>query len=92
MPKHPLGGMRWDAEVTGSKATMSCANYGVPHNGNFIIVQDADGRTVVVTCSVGKTVGAVGFIFDKAKVEPFVLHDRERIAQRNRRQWWILHL
>lgn len=54
MPKHPLGGMRWDAEVTGSKATMSCANYGVPHNGNFIIIQDTDGETAAGRiCSVG---------------------------------------
>ena len=59
--------MRWDAEVTGSKATMSCANYGVPHNGNFIIVQDADGRTFV-NCFVGKTVCAVGMIFEQARL------------------------
>ena len=64
MPKHPLGGMRWDAEVTGSKATMSCANYGVPHNGNFIIVQDADGRTVVVKC-FGKTIYPVALFSNK---------------------------
>jgi coenzyme F420-reducing hydrogenase beta subunit len=47
MPKHPLGFMRWDAEVTGSKATMSCANFGVPHNGNFIIVKDTEGNELL---------------------------------------------
>jgi predicted dehydrogenase len=47
MPKHPMGGMRWDAEVTGSQGVMSCANYGVPHAGNFIIVEDTDGKEVL---------------------------------------------
>ena len=29
---------------------MSCANYGVAHSGNFIIVQDTDGEPLRREC------------------------------------------
>merc|ERR1712176_1046155 len=46
-PKHPLGPMRWDAEVKGTKAFMNAINFGVPHAGNRIIVTGTDGTTLL---------------------------------------------
>ena len=33
--------------MTGSQGVMRCVNYGVPHTGNFIIVEDTDGEEVL---------------------------------------------
>lgn len=51
-PKHPLGPMRWDAEVTGTKAVMHAVNFGVPHAGNRIIVRSATDGTELLNESV----------------------------------------
>ena len=43
---HPMRKSRWDAEVTGSEATMSCIEYGVPQIGNRITVTSKSGEVL----------------------------------------------
>ncbi|MGB0614121.1 MAG: sensor histidine kinase, partial [Miltoncostaeaceae bacterium] len=46
-PEHPLGAMRWDAEVTGSRARLRCVNFGVPHMGNRLVVVANDAAVAM---------------------------------------------
>jgi predicted amidohydrolase len=46
-PAHPLGAVRWDAEVTGTAAQMRCTNFGVPHRGNRLLVVAPDGTELL---------------------------------------------
>ena len=48
---HPMRKSRWDAEVTGSEATMSCIEYGVPQIGNRITVNHClNPRIPILLC------------------------------------------
>eukprot|EP00747_Dinoflagellata_sp_TGD_P184952 gnl/TRDRNA2_/TRDRNA2_41113_c0_seq1.p1 gnl/TRDRNA2_/TRDRNA2_41113_c0~~gnl/TRDRNA2_/TRDRNA2_41113_c0_seq1.p1 ORF type:complete len:397 (-),score=86.27 gnl/TRDRNA2_/TRDRNA2_41113_c0_seq1:49-1239(-) len=70
--KHPLGPMRWDAEVRGSKATMACVNYGVPHAGNRVIVTSTTGQELL-----NEKVDSGGFSTYDIMVLAFCSHVRQ---------------
>jgi len=82
--------MRWDAEVTGSKATMSCANFGVPHNGNFIIVKDTEGNELLKeSVDSGGAKNAVKSHFMlKAIILPRQARDKHRESSQKEARVW----
>jgi len=72
-PKHPLGPMRWDAEVTGTEAVMHAVNFGVPHAGNRIVVRSAaDGAELL-----SESVDSGGFSTYDLMVLAFCSHVRQ---------------
>lgn len=70
--KHPMGDMRWDAVVEGTRASMSAVNYGMPHRGNRIIVTGVDGTQLM-----NETVDSGGFTTYDLMVLAFCSHVRQ---------------
>mmetsp|Transcript_93992 Transcript_93992/g.303581 ORF Transcript_93992/g.303581 Transcript_93992/m.303581 type:complete len:388 (-) Transcript_93992:15-1178(-) len=71
--RHPLGPMRWDAEVTGSEAVLHAVNFGVPHAGNRLVVKRrSDGAELL-----SESVDSGGYATYDLMVLAFCSHVRQ---------------